>query len=416
VEQVKPASPFWLLACALGVFGAIESAMIWWRIRSAPLFWICLVWLVVVLMLFFKDHRPVRVLLWPNLAAVLLAVGAVEGALFLNKHNNPYVMPANVRFVGDMARPNYFIEMPVEGLGYRPRPAMWIQAVKMHENAVIYNVRYSIAANGLRVSPKSFSTTRACVFMFGDSMAWGEGVEDDQTAAYLLGEVANGGIKVSNFAFTGYSAHQMLWQATTGMVRGLSECPDDAPVLAIYQTLPNNVARVAGLRGWDEFGPRYTVAIDGTLHHVGSFALGDMVLHDRYLVPAPLSSVLDKVNIYSRILGRDRNVDAFDYERFATVVQNAAASMHADFPRLQFVVLVWPELGEVAGDERSGTALLLDCLKRRGVKTVAIDTIIPWYRTDPARATISGDGHPNPLSHRLIAEYFAPQVTQQANQ
>ncbi|NJM32924.1 MAG: hypothetical protein HC848_08815, partial [Limnobacter sp.] len=232
------------------VLAVLESAMIWWRITAAPLAWICLVWLLVAVVLVAKSKRPAGRLLWLNLGAVLLAVGGVEGALYVNKHNNPYIMPPGVRFVGDMARPNYFIEMPVTGLGYRPRPGLHIQATKMQHNAALYSVHYTVAPDGLRISPRSSADVRACVFMFGDSVAWGEGVEDEQTAAWQIGLNTQGRVKVSNFAFTGYSAHQMLWQASTGMVAARSGCSASLPVLAIYQTLPNNVARVAGLRGW----------------------------------------------------------------------------------------------------------------------------------------------------------------------
>lgn len=392
------------------VFATLETGMIWWRVGAAPLAWICLLWTAVALALCVADRSALGRMLWPNVAAALLAIGGVEGALHISKARNPYLLPSGVRFVGDLARPNYFIEMPADGLGYRPRPAMQILAVKQQDNTLIYRARYSVDGNGLRKSPPMSEAARACVLMFGDSMAWGEGVDDEDTAAFQIGALSGGAVRVANFAFTGYSAHQMLWQIRSGMVNQASGCDPAQPVLAIYQTLPNNVARVAGLRGWDQYGPRYLLAPGGRLRYAGSFARGDYVLHDKLFIPALLSEQLGRINLYSRIFGRDRKPDRFDYERFTTVVRASADGLRASYPHLRFLVVVWPEPPDSKDSPQSEAGLLLASLKAQGLAARSVSEVIPWYRVNPAAAGIPGDGHPNPAAQGAIARYFVPVV------
>jgi hypothetical protein len=221
----------------------------------------------------------------------------------------------------------------------------------------------------------------------------------------------NDEVAVSNFAFTGYSAHQMLWQVTSGMVAHSANCDPELPVLAIYQTLPNNVGRVAGLRGWDEFGPRYALESNGAVRYAGSFADGDYVLHDRVRIPAWLAAPLSRINLYSRMWGKDRQIDAFDVARFSAIVRNAEDGLRRIYPNLQFLVVVWPEPADSDRDPASETSRLIRDLQGRGLSTLSANAIVPSFQTNPAATGIPGDGQPNAATQRLIAEYLAPIAT-----
>lgn len=388
----------------LVVFAMLETAMIGWRIDAAPLAWIAFLWAAVLGVALIMCAFPHRALWAANAAAVLVAVGLAETLLFLTGPRNPYVLPAGVRFVGDLARPNYFVEMPVAGLGYRPRPGMRVLAVKVAQTRILYRVQYSTESDGLRRRPPVIAEPQSCLLMFGDSMAWGEGVADEETAAYAVGSQSGGAVRVANFAFTGYSAHQMLWQISDGDVTQKSGCDPTRPVLAVYQTLPNNVRRVAGLRGWDTVGPRYVLE-DGHARYAGSFADGDYLMHDRVHVPAALSRVLGRSELYSRIFGADRRLDGFDIERFCAVVKAASTRLSAIYPHLRFVVIVWPEELE-GGNPVASTATLVHALEAHGLTVYDASSILPSLRTNPAAAGIAGDGHPTAATHRALAEYL----------
>lgn len=385
------------------VFAVLESLMIWVRIKTAPVAWICLVWVLFSLAAF-ACGRPRRAL-WMNLAAVLAAFGLVEGALWASMARNPYMPPAGVTLAGDFNEPHRFILMPSPGIGYRPRADASAESIRRYEGHLVYDVRYTVDANGLRVSPPSRPDAGLCVLMFGDSFAWGEGVDDSQTAAYQLGLLSGGRAAVRNFAFTGYGAHQMLWQVRSGAVRNQAGCDPAKPVLAIYQTLPNNIGRVAGLRGWDIYGPRFRLGPDGTLAYAGGFDAGDSILHDRVFVPAWLAWPLSRFELYGRIFGRDRRPDAFDRERFSAVVAASERELRTQYPHLRYVVVVWPDLGG-EGPPGLGASDLIASLRRRGLDARAAGDLLPGYDASPWRSHIPNDGHPTAETHRRLAAYF----------
>lgn len=384
--------------------------MIWTRIQWAPLAWICLVWAIGAGIAFALARRAIPRMLWINGAAILLAIGLVEGAMWWTLPRNPYIAPPGVTIEGDFARPHYFIELPSPGLGYRPRPGMSVDAVKRSNGRVVYSVHYSVGPDGLRVAPPANEQTDLCVLMFGDSFAWGEGVEDRETTAYQLGVLSGGHVKVRNFAFTGYGAHQMLWQVQNGDVQRKAGCDPGKPVLAIYQTLPNNVARVAGLRGWDVYGPRYRLDADGRPTYADGFDAGDSIRHDRLFVPRRISVPLSRIQLYSRIFGQDRKTDAFDVQRYAAIVAAARDGLGKAYPRLTFITVVWPDLEEKAWEPGSHTATLIDSLRAAGIDTRPAEAILPGFTAAPAAALIPEDGHPTAETHRRVAAYFLAQA------
>jgi hypothetical protein len=387
-------------------FAVLETGIIWWRIDAAPLAWICLLWTLVLWVLHVLDYRRAAVAIWINLGAVLVSICIVEGTLYIAKAANPYLLPPGVRFVGDLARPNYFIVTPSAGLGYRPRPGMRIVAEKRSFEQIIYKVTYSVGADGLRISPPAAEPPRGCVLVFGDSISWGEGVNDEQTFPYQIGYLTRGDIAVTNFAFTGYSAHQMLWQLEHGIVSKAAKCDKALPVLVVYQTVTNNVGRVAGLRGYDRYGPRYVLVDGGAVEYRGSFNEGEYIWHDRVFIPGAISDQLNRTNIFSRILGGERRLDAFDLARFSAVIKAAKDRIGDIFPRSKFVVLVWPDPINSDLNRNSVTSLLFRSLIGRDLATINANDVVPGLRDNPAATTIPGDGHPNADTHSRIARYL----------
>ena len=388
------------------LFAALETIVIWTRIDVAPLGWICLVWTVFLIVVAVNTRTSAGRAMAMNLAAGLAAVGLVEGALKLSTPRNPYAVAQGVTMEGSFAQPHYFIEMPVKGLGYRPRPGLSATAIKKLDGQLVYDARYTVGSDGLRIAPPVPANPALCIIMFGDSLTWGEGVNDQDTVAYRLGVLAGARAKVLNFAFTGYSAHQMLWLAQTGAVRAKAACDPQKPVLAIYETLPNNVGRVAGLRGWDKYGPRYRLGLDGRLHYSGGFDRGDSVLHDHLFIPGPLASQLSRVELYDRILGQARKPDAFDLERFAKVVREAQDRLRVDYPNLNFMVMVWPDLGERANSPDSKTSAFVRTLRSQSLQINEAHDALPGFDQAPAKSLIPYDGHPTADAYSKMAIFL----------
>lgn len=124
-------------------------------------------------------------------------------------------------------------------------------------NNVLYDVIYTLNSRGWRITPEHDDTADTAVILFGCSFTIGEGVKDEQTYAYLLGEMLGGKYQVFNFALQGYGAHQMLAQIESGLLEPI--CKRYKRVLAFYLTIAAHPARCIGYENYQNTGIRYVL-------------------------------------------------------------------------------------------------------------------------------------------------------------
>jgi hypothetical protein len=125
------------------------------------------------------------------------------------------------------------INLRHEILGYAPLPNTRPHHIKYYKDELIFDVVYTIDANGLRKSPPyEPGKDPGSILFFGDSFTFGEGVKDEETLPYLTGVKARGNYHIYNFGFRGYGTHQMLSAIEHGMVENLVKEP---PKFVIYQ-------------------------------------------------------------------------------------------------------------------------------------------------------------------------------------
>jgi hypothetical protein len=350
--------------------------------------------------------------LWINVAALLLAISAAEAFLWIRTGAR---QDTGATLEGTYARAGYFFSMPDPILGYRPRPGVAAQAIRKVRGKLSYDVTYTIGANGLRISPPAKDKPDACVLFFGDSIAWGEGVRDDETAAYQLGLLSGGTYRIYNFAVTGYSAHQYYAQIEHDLVRKTIDCDPKKPIFAIYQAIHTGIGRAAGLGGWDLYGPRYIRTGADDIVYKGRFDEGEYILNDRVFVPRRVVRELEKAKLYQRMFGKSRSTNDFDAERFYAVIARATAGLQRQLPGVKVMVLLWDDLER--GREGSGvfTTKMRDGLKRRGLDVRFIEEIIPNYLREKAKYQVRYEWHPNAEAHKRVADYFYKAINAQSH-
>jgi hypothetical protein len=130
---------------------------------------------------------------------------------------------------------------------------------------VVNRAFYSIDSYGYRLVPGRNSTSSRCVALFGDSITFGMGVNDDRTAAALL-QKSLPTVRVFNFGFLGWGPNQTLRLLELNREEPqLSGCKQ---VRSFYFSMPDHVARSAGKFYTGLSGPRYTL-VNGSLKHSG---------------------------------------------------------------------------------------------------------------------------------------------------
>ena len=145
-------------------------------------------------------------------------------------------------------------------LGYHAEKPGVVTAEKTVDGHPSYRVSYSID-DKLRRRTRS-SPDGPKVRVFGDSYAFGEGLNDDDAWPQIFADST--GANVENYGYPGYSPAQALRALQLGMF----DTDITGARLFILQTAPFHIERVACKPDWTLRFPRY-VTVDGTLELQG---------------------------------------------------------------------------------------------------------------------------------------------------
>jgi hypothetical protein len=286
-------------------------------------------------------------------------------------------------------------------LGYAPNKNSRVTARKYYEDSLLYDAAYTIDSDGLRIAPPSEETPEGCVVFFGDSVTFGEGVNDTETFPYRVGIKTNGRYAIYNFAFSGYGPHQMLASLQAGIIDQTLRCK---PTQFLYLTIPEHIARVAGLTFWDRHGPRFKLGDDGLVVQDGHFDDNPRFFGGLRL-PNWMGRALRSSLTWGRLFGHRRNPNSADLSLYLGVVRESARIATERYKGAKFDVILWD--GRV--DDRLD--LIDGKLRAAGIPVHRVTSAIPNFRADWKQYILSvHDPHPNPLQHERLADYIVSRV------
>lgn len=280
---------------------------------------------------------------------------------------------------------SYF--QPDPDLGYGPSPDVTVRSFRRNDGEPIYDVRYTIDPQGLRVTPGGRAGGRAVVF-FGGSFTFGEGVEDDQTMPASVAKWLRGRTRVVNAGFHGYGPHQMLRALET---RRLDPLLDEGVEHVVYQALDGHVMRAAGRTTWDLAGPAYELR-DGMATYVGPF---------RSFLPVTVAKIANRFgptrDLLQWWLSADEGDAAEDRERYVEIVVRAAEIVRERWGA-GFSVVYWDHAGDP----------LPDLLRARGLDVLLVTEAFEgklWRRF-----VLDVDRHPSRRGHAFIGRAVARRI------
>jgi hypothetical protein len=278
-----------------------------------------------------------------------------------------------------------------------------VTARETYGDQVIYDVTYTIDVNGLRVTPPATGQPRGCVVFFGDSMTFGEGVEDKQTLPYQVALKTAGNYVVYNFAFSGYGPHQMLAILQTHREAHILKC---RPTHFIYLAIPEHVERVAGMTSWDKHGPRFRKLNDGRVVREGNFDSPSHAPIVESMLRAFRLALEDSLTWQKLFLASHAGPESL--ELMIAVILEAAKTAKARYPGSEFHVL----LRDSNDGERVGT--IERTLLESGVPVHRETTAIPDFRAGWRKYVLSEhDLHPNPTELELVAGFITTKILMQ---
>lgn len=285
-------------------------------------------------------------------------------------------------------------------LGYAPVPNDAEDVRFAAADHVIYQAHYGIGPDGLRLTPGGGGSGAGSVVFVGCSITFGDGLSDDQTLPAQFARATNGRYAVSNAGLSGYGTHQVLRALESGRL----DARFSGPVRrVVYSAIPDHLARLAGLRDWDMWGPRYVLQ-DGVPHFVGPFRseLGGDVF--RFAQRSALFTV-----VHALLDAGTARAAFADPTLWGAMVQQAA-QLAKSRDNAEFIVVVWDD--EAAGPRDAtppGEAkLMMAELDRRHIPYLKVSELVPDLAQYAAEYGFEQDGHPTPaLNARLAAALAA---------
>ena len=368
---------------ALGGLLFSVAALAWFPL---PYVFIAACWLVIIAIFFFQSQTAVQKSIWFNLAFILGLLAALEiYSCFSLKEQNGSRLE-------DEYKQGYF--SPSEILGYGPPGEVTVNSRKLRENQLLYDVKYTIGSNGLRITPPGkIPNENECIVFFGDSLTIGQGVNDHESMPWIVGTLQ--AYKVHNFGFHGYGPHQMLSIIENGLI-------DCKPRFAIFQTMKAHVYRAAGYAPWDKHGPKYVLR-DGRLVRDGHFDDRDELFS---LLKILLETELEKSQLYRKYQYSEYRVTDDDIQLYLHIVDTARRKLVEAFPGLEFRVVLWDK----EPDDRIYLQVK-DGFESLSIRFHLVSDMLPGLRENPEKYELNiYDPHPNALAHQLIAEYVAEHI------
>lgn len=371
-----------LIACAISAF----MFGFWSNLSKIPTtdYLIDLVLLDVVILcsgcfLFVSPYLLKRKMMLPvalflvSLAGAILIIEAVSMVLVTSRsHTSTQIVPTQLYYQRDTV------------LGYRGIPNSSTVVELKNGSASISNVTYTLGNAGWRICDAGHSARK--IVLFGDSMVFGDGLQDHETLCAQLSEHTDD--EVLNYGFTGYGTQQMLALFESDSFYTEVNSTDAS---AIYVFIAPHIRRVIGdmysYNQWAFDFPYYR--IDGTtVSRHGSFSTGRPFLSVFY-------RLLDK-SWAVKLLGINLPVpDKSDVNLTYRVIEKSRNIFKTRFNGT-FLVVAHPA---TCGDE--DTEALIAMLQRNGI--IAQKLCVGNYRDN----TIQGNPHPNAQLNGWLAYMLA---------
>jgi hypothetical protein len=386
------------VSCVLILFAAANSFFSL-KYFTLPYLWIALSWIGVLLS---------AVVLLPSLKRASLAiigaiavVSIVEGAI--------WYMDNSVH--GDIAKSGTFNWASHHILGYTADKDTTQSSALIYRGDKLYDVSYTMDKNGFRVTPPGPIAERdrkGCVLVFGDSFTFGWGLNDKDTMPYMLALRSGQRYAVHNLAFLTHGPHQMLASFEFGLLVPSVKCREGERHYVLYQTTPDHVRRVAGIRDRVDLhhGPGYTIDGDGKASYRGQFG-SNLSTREK------IDGYLAKSALFRKIVGGDamytRRYRQGDLNLYFAVLEQARSRMSKMYAHSEMHVLLW------GGDQFDTQGILRREIQKgltdRRFTVHRIEEILPGADQYKEEFYLRGfDPHPNATANEKIANYVASRI------
>ncbi len=197
----------------------------------------------------------------------------------------------------------YQTSHPSLGLFGKPNSTANVRKVKssnalMYAGEEVYSAKYTLDTNGLRNTPQKSDYSSDVAIVFGDNMAFGTGVNDNQTFPFYLYKL-NFKYKAYNYGFLGHGPNHMLTTIQSDSFKKKFKNQKGK----VFFLLRDDAIKIACCKiPWAYNYPKYEIE-NNKLIYKGSFSSSDFNIDPMYL---PSEYTEEDINLTVEILKKSQ--------------------------------------------------------------------------------------------------------------
>lgn len=281
-------------------------------------------------------------------------------------------------------------------MGYVLEPNFVQRAFKKSaDGKIFYDVTYTTDAHGRRTTHEVYTDTYPHLILFGCSLTYSEGLNDNETLSHLLARNLPG-YNIYNYAVRGYGPQHTLALLES---RKLPREVKSSKGVAAYVFTPSHVSRAIGSSwcSWIFGSPYYYLERNGRLCRRGSFTTGRPLITALYKVFLGLKKRLSFLKIID--LNLPFRISKNDIRLTSEIIAESKRLYEQQFDGA-FYVIIHPLLADSKVCDP-----LIAFLKKKNIRVLAYEPI-----RDSGGYCFTSDGHPNGKLNNILAKKLAKDV------
>jgi hypothetical protein len=290
----------------------------------------------------------------------------------------------------DFALPLLPEDHVARNIGSVPYADSVYSAVLVKNGQTVYNVKNSIDHNWKRITPDHDSTKKSYAVFFGCSIAFGTGLEDNQTLPYYF-QQESGKYNAYNFAYPGYGTNHMLARLE---YQNISKQVAEKKGVVFYVFFWDHIYRAIGTMDrytdWLQNAPYYTMQ-NGKLIRKKMFKDGRYYLSKFYELLYQ-SNIIKYFKIDFPLSLGDRH-----YDLVTEMIKESKVKCAQQLGNDNFYVVFYPSYKQ---DKQKEMDRFKEYLTKKNINYIDLSDFIEYQ----AKYTLGGDPHPNANTNKMIAK------------
>lgn len=265
-----------------------------------------------------------------------------------------------------------------------------LKGLKIVNDDTVFNVSYSIDGNRNRITPNHSSSKKEYALIFGCSIAFGEGLNDDETFAYYLQQNSKN-CNAYNFAQSGTATNFMLAKLQSfHLSKGVNEKKGKAYYIFFWDHVYRSLGTLNRYTTWMHLSPNF------------ESQNGKIVQKKLFKNGRPIRSWLYE-NLYQTNIVKYFELDIpFSIQNhhldfIADLILDSKKAYQKEFKNDEFEVVFYPTYIEYTPQQLN---YLKQALTKRGVHFTDLNNVLKYG----GEHTLGGDPHPNKATNEKLAK------------